>query len=105
MATQTRSHTRLQLTQRLRRLRRTESIRSLVRETRLSADTLIYPMFVCEGRGVRREVGSNHRTLSTYLNALTRHGFALDSVAEPAPPPDWPVAAVPMFLVGRCRRR
>src|ERR1700741_2352484 len=58
MATQTRSSTRLHLTQRLRRLRRTEAIRGLVRETRLSAETLIYPLFVCEGEGVRREVGS-----------------------------------------------
>jgi porphobilinogen synthase len=48
----------LQLTQRLRRLRRTEAMRALVRETRLSADQLIYPLFVCEGAGVRREVPS-----------------------------------------------
>jgi porphobilinogen synthase len=48
----------LQLTQRLRRLRRTETMRALVRETRLSPDQLIYPLFVCEGSGVRREVPS-----------------------------------------------
>ena len=41
-----------------RRLRRTAGIRGLVRETRLSADSLIYPLFVCEGTGVRREVPS-----------------------------------------------
>jgi porphobilinogen synthase len=29
-----------------------------VRETRLSAESLIYPLFVCEGQGVRREIGS-----------------------------------------------
>ena len=50
--------TRLALTHRPRRLRRTEAIRSLVRETRLSADALVLPLFVCEGRGVRREVAS-----------------------------------------------
>jgi porphobilinogen synthase len=33
-------------------------MRALVRETRLSADQLIYPLFVCEGSGVRREVPS-----------------------------------------------
>jgi porphobilinogen synthase len=49
---------RLSLTRRPRRLRRTEAIRSLVRETRLTPDNLIYPLFVCEGHGVRREVGS-----------------------------------------------
>ncbi len=48
----------LQITQRLRRLRRTETMRALVRETRLSAEQLIYPLFVCEGSGVRREVPS-----------------------------------------------
>ncbi len=41
-----------------RRLRRTGAIRDLVRETRLSADGLVYPLFVCEGTGVRREVPS-----------------------------------------------
>jgi len=48
----------LQLTQRLRRLRRNDAMRALVRETRLSAEQLIYPLFVCEGSGVRREVPS-----------------------------------------------
>jgi porphobilinogen synthase len=48
----------LRLTHRPRRLRRTGAVRSYVRETRLTADQLIYPMFVCEGEGVRREVGS-----------------------------------------------
>ena len=48
----------LQLTRRLRRLRRTPALRSLVRETRLAADQLILPLFVCEGRQVRREVSS-----------------------------------------------
>jgi len=45
-------------TQRPRRLRRTEALRGLVRETRLSAAGLIYPMFVCPGTNVRKEVGS-----------------------------------------------
>ncbi|HEY3157417.1 MAG TPA: porphobilinogen synthase [Vicinamibacterales bacterium] len=57
MATQT-SAARLALTRRPRRLRRTEAIRSLVRETRLTPDCFILPLFVCEGRGVRREVSS-----------------------------------------------
>jgi porphobilinogen synthase len=57
MATQT-STARLALTRRPRRLRRSEAIRSLVRETRLSPDCFILPLFICEGRGVRREVSS-----------------------------------------------
>jgi porphobilinogen synthase len=50
--------TRLALPRRPRRLRRTEPIRSLVRETRLTPDCFILPLFIVEGHGVRREVGS-----------------------------------------------
>ena len=50
--------TRLALPRRPRRLRRTEAIRSLVRETRLSPDCFIYPMFVCDGHGVRKAISS-----------------------------------------------
>jgi porphobilinogen synthase len=49
---------RLALSRRPRRLRRTETIRSMVRETRLTPDCFIYPLFVCEGEGIRREVSS-----------------------------------------------
>jgi porphobilinogen synthase len=45
-------------THRPRRLRRTEALRRLVRETRLTTDGLIYPMFVCPGTNVRQEVAS-----------------------------------------------
>ena len=41
-----------------RRLRRTESLRRMVRETRLSPDNLIQPFFVCPGRGVKKPVSS-----------------------------------------------
>ncbi|HMD77791.1 MAG TPA: porphobilinogen synthase [Terracidiphilus sp.] len=43
---------------RMRRLRRTEPLRSLVRETSLEPGDLIYPLFLCPGEGLRREVGS-----------------------------------------------
>jgi porphobilinogen synthase len=45
-------------THRGRRLRRNEAMRGLVRETRLSAGGLIYPLFVCPGSKVRKEVSS-----------------------------------------------
>jgi porphobilinogen synthase len=54
----TRTHQALTLTRRLRRLRRSETMRALVRETRLTPDILVLPLFVCEGEGVRREVSS-----------------------------------------------
>jgi hypothetical protein len=56
------------------------------------------------GDGVRGRVGSNHRSLSTYFNALIGHGFALEATDEPrwcrsrADPP------MPFFLVTRWRR-
>jgi porphobilinogen synthase len=56
--TDTRTRTTLSLTRRLRRLRQSDAMRALVRETRLSPDNFILPLFVCEGEGVRREVAS-----------------------------------------------
>ena len=43
---------------RMRRLRRTETLRALVRETRLTPESLVYPLFICPGSGVRKEVRS-----------------------------------------------
>jgi SAM-dependent methyltransferase len=56
---------------------------------------------------LRGQVGANHRTLSTYLNALRQHGLWLDAVLEPAPPPEWArarldAARMPVFLAARC---
>jgi len=42
----------------MRRLRRTESLRALVRETAVTPGDLIYPLFLCPGEGVRRAIGS-----------------------------------------------
>ena len=43
---------------RMRRLRRTEALRGMVRETRLSTEGFVYPMFVCPGTNVRQEISS-----------------------------------------------
>jgi porphobilinogen synthase len=56
--TTTPTQSTLKLTRRLRRLRQSETMRALVRETRLSPDLFVLPLFVCEGEGVRREVPS-----------------------------------------------
>jgi porphobilinogen synthase len=54
-----------------RRLRRTEAIRSLARETHLSTDGFIYPMFVCPGKGVRNPIASmpgvSQQSVDTFL--------------------------------------
>jgi 2-polyprenyl-3-methyl-5-hydroxy-6-metoxy-1,4-benzoquinol methylase len=55
--------------------------------------------------GLRRLVGANHRTLSTYLATLRRHGLWLDELAEPLPSPEWDPAhdadRHPVFLAAR----
>ena len=43
---------------RLRRMRQSEPLRSMVRETRLTPKNFIYPLFVCPGEGVRHEISS-----------------------------------------------
>lgn len=43
---------------RLRRMRRSENLRRMVRETRLTRDNLIYPLFCVPGSGVEREIPS-----------------------------------------------
>ena len=41
-----------------RRMRRNEALRGLIRETTLSADQLIYPLFIVPGKKVKNEVRS-----------------------------------------------
>ena len=48
----------MNLTQRPRRLRRTPTLRRMVRETALQVDDLIAPLFIAEGRGVVRPISS-----------------------------------------------
>jgi porphobilinogen synthase len=48
----------LDLRRRPRRLRRSPALRDMVRETRLTPDMFLYPLFVVPGDGLRREVGS-----------------------------------------------
>ena len=62
----------MKLTQRPRRLRRTEAIRAMVRETRLTPDDFVYPLFVCEGEGVRREIGSMPGCFNLSIDELVR---------------------------------
>lgn len=58
---------------------------------------------------LRRQVGTNHRTLSTYINSLHRAGLRLETISEPPPWPQWTdahpdAASFPVFLVGACTR-
>jgi porphobilinogen synthase len=82
MATATRF--KLNLTRRQRRLRRTEGIRGLVRETRLSAESLVYPLFVCEGSGVRKDVGSMPGVCQLSVDEAVREAAAAKADGVPA---------------------
>jgi 2-polyprenyl-3-methyl-5-hydroxy-6-metoxy-1,4-benzoquinol methylase len=54
---------------------------------------------------LRRQVGANHRMLSTYLNTFHGHDLWLDQIAEPQPPPQWDPAhdadRKPVYLAAR----
>lgn len=64
----------MELIKRPRRLRRTAALRSMVRETRISANGLVYPMFVMEGEGKREPIeampGQYRYTLDTFVEEL-----------------------------------
>jgi porphobilinogen synthase len=68
--------TGLQLPHRMRRLRRSASIRAMVRETRLAPDMFIYPLFVCDGEGVRREVSSMPGVFQQSVDEIVREAQA-----------------------------
>lgn len=62
----------MNLIQRPRRLRRTAALRDMVRETRLDPSNLIYPLFVCPGEGIRREVKSMPGVFNLSIDELVR---------------------------------
>src|SRR3954470_10058369 len=74
--TRTQAPTALTMTRRLRRLRRTPAMRALVRETRLSPDMFMLPLFICEGEGVRREVASMPGVFNLSIDEALREAEA-----------------------------
>src|SRR6478609_4641320 len=69
---------------RLRRLRRTASLRAMVRETRLTPDSLVYPLFVCPGEGVRKEVRSMPGVFNLSVDEAVREARETHSLGVPA---------------------
>src|SRR6185312_3682677 len=61
-----------QMIHRPRRLRRTDAIRSLVRETRLAPENFVLPLFVCPGTGVRREISSMPGVYNLSIDETTK---------------------------------
>src|SRR5687767_4319550 len=73
----------LDLPRRPRRLRRSEGIRGMVRETRLSAENLVYPLFVVPGVGVRTEVPSMPGVFQLSVDEVVREAAAAKSDGVP----------------------
>src|SRR5579872_2639139 len=71
-------------THRLRRLRRTEGLRGLVQETRLATGSLIYPLFVCPGAGIKAEIGSMPGNFRWSIDLLTEECKAAFDLGIPA---------------------
>jgi porphobilinogen synthase len=71
-------------THRPRRLRRTEGMRSMIRETRLSTRSLIYPLFVCPGSGVKDEIGSMPGNYRWSVDLLAEECQAVYDLGIPA---------------------
>jgi porphobilinogen synthase len=67
-----------------RRLRRTPSLRRLVRETTLAPDNFIYPLFVCPGKGVRNEISSLVGQFHFSVDMLAREAEDIAKLGIPA---------------------
>jgi porphobilinogen synthase len=70
-------------THRPRRLRRTEALRNLVQETRLTTAGLIYPMFVCPGTNVRQEVTSMPGVAQQSVDKILEECREIESLGIP----------------------
>ncbi len=102
---------------RLRRLRRSENLRALVRETELAARELVYPMFIVHGRSVRAEIASmpgvSHlsvdeleREIET-ISALNLRGvllFGLPAVKDEWGSEDYAADGIVQEAVRACKR-
>jgi porphobilinogen synthase len=73
----------LDLRHRPRRLRRSAAIRSLVRETRLSPDNFLYPLFVVTGEGRRKEVGSMPGVFQLSVDEIVKEAAAAQADGVP----------------------
>src|SRR5579864_5691656 len=69
---------------RLRRLRRTEPLRSLIRETRLTPESFVYPLFVCPGQGVRKEVRSMPGVFNLSVDQAVKEVRDIHALGVPA---------------------
>ena len=69
---------------RLRRLRSSGTLRSMVRETRLSPEGLVYPLFVCPGQGIRKEIRSMPGVSNLSVDEAVREAAEVKQLGIPA---------------------
>ena len=69
---------------RLRRLRQNDQLRGLVRETRLTPASFVYPLFVCPGDGVRKEVRSMPGVFNLSVDEAVKEARQTRSLGVPA---------------------
>src|SRR5580692_4294677 len=69
---------------RLRRFRQTESLRSMVRETRLNPEAFVYPLFVCPGEGVRKPIGSMPGVFNLSVDEAVKESREAHALGVPA---------------------
>jgi porphobilinogen synthase len=67
-----------------RRLRKTETIRRMLRETSLSPDNFIYPLFVTFGKGVKKEISSMPGCFQESVDIIVRHAKEVYSLGIPS---------------------
>mgnify|MGYP001562023699 FL=1 len=70
--------------QRLRRLRQSENLRRLVRETTLSPDDFIYPLFVVHGKGIKKEIPSMPGNYQQSIDNIVKDAKESYSLGIPA---------------------
>ena len=71
-------------TDRPRRLRRSEAMRSFVRETRLTPEGFVYPLFICPGEGIRKEVRSMPGVYNLSIDEAVRECAEVKSLGIPS---------------------
>src|SRR3954471_1076868 len=67
-----------------RRLRRNSAVRRLVRETALAVDQLVFPLFVCPGKGVKREISSLPGQFHFSVDELAREAEEIAKLGIPS---------------------
>ncbi len=67
-----------------RRLRKNETIRKMVRETELSLDDLIYPLFIVEGENIKNEVSSMPGVYQMSVDNIVKECMELEKLGIPA---------------------